>query len=291
VNVKGAFMQDEGDVMRFIGAQMPKIMYGTAWKKERTTQLVIEAVKAGFRGIDTACQPKHYAEPLVGDALRMLQGSGIKREELFIQTKFTPLEGQDPNNIPYDKDASLSEQVSQSFETSKKNLNTDYIDSLILHSPIFPFSDLLSVWRAMEIIYKRGEALQLGISNCYDLSVLKRLYDEAEIKPTIVQNRFYRDSDYDTVLREWCKTHEIIYQSFWSLTANPHILGSKEVITLAVKYKKSEAQIFFAYLISQGITPLSGTTSHTHMLEDLEAMTLSLSAEEIQSISSLLALE
>ena len=142
----------------------------------------------------------------------------------------------------------------------------------------------------MEIIYKRGEALQLGISNCYDLSVLKRLYDEAETKPTIVQNRFYRDSDYDTALREWCKTHAIIYQSFWSLTANTYLLGSKEVITLAMKYKKSEAQILFAYLMSQGITPLSGTTSHTHMLEDLEAMTLSLTADEIQSISSLLAL-
>lgn len=283
-------MQDEGGSMRFKGAQMPKIMYGTAWKKERTTELVIEAVQAGFRGIDTACQPKHYAEALVGDALRVLQGSGIKREELFIQTKFTPLAGQDPNNIPYDKNASLSEQVSQSFETSKKNLNTDYIDSLVLHSPLFPFSDLLRVWRSMETIYKRGEALQLGISNCYDLSVLKRLYHEAEIKPTIVQNRFYRDSDYDTALRAWCKTHAIVYQSFWSLTANPHLLGSKEVITLAMKYKKSEAQIFFAYLISQGITPLSGTTSHTHMSEDLEAMTLSLTVEEIQSISSLLAL-
>jgi diketogulonate reductase-like aldo/keto reductase len=270
---------------------MPKIIYGTAWKKERTTELVIEAVKTGFRGIDTACQPKHYAEALVGDALVALQSLGIEREALFIQTKFTPLAGQDPNNIPYDQNASLDEQVLQSFETSKKNLNTDYIDSLVLHSPLFPFSDLLSVWRAMETIYKRGEALQLGISNCYDLSVLKRLYDEAEIKPTIVQNRFYRDSDYDTALREWCKTHAIIYQSFWSLTANPHILGSKEVITLAVKYKKSEAQIFFAYLMSQGITPLSGTTSHTHMLEDLEAMSLSLSAEEIQSISSLLAFE
>jgi len=283
VIIKEALVQGESDMSRFRGAKMPKIIYGTAWKKERTTDLVIEAVKAGFRGIDTACQPKHYAEALVGDALRLLQGSGIKREDLFIQTKFTPLEGQDPNNIPYDKDASLSEQVSQSFETSKKNLKTDYIDSLVLHSPLFPFSDLLSVWRAME-------ALQLGISNCYDLSVLKRLYDEAEIKPTIVQNRFYRDSDYDTALREWCRTHAIIYQSFWSLTANTYLLGSKEVITLAMKYKKSEAQILFAYLMSQGITPLSGTTSHTHMLEDLEAMTLSLTADEIQSISSLLAL-
>lgn len=284
-------MQCESDVMRLTGAKMPKIIYGTAWKKERTTELVIEAVKSGFRGIDTACQPKHYAEPLVGEALTVLQGLGIEREALFIQTKFTPLAGQDPNNIPYDKNASLREQVFQSFETSKKNLHTDYIDSFVLHSPLFPFSDLLNVWSAMETIYKRGEALQLGISNCYDLSVLKRLYDEAEIKPSIVQNRFYRDSDYDTTLRQWCKTHEIMYQSFWSLTANPHILGSKDVITLARKYKKSEAQIFFAYLMSQGITPLSGTTSHAHMLEDLEAMTFSLTYNEIQSISSLLTPE
>lgn len=282
-------MQDESEVMRLRGAKMPKIMYGTAWKKERTTELVIEAVKTGFRGIDTACQPKHYAEPLVGDALTVLQGLGIEREALFIQTKFTPLAGQDPNHIPYDKNASLHEQVFQSFQTSKKNLHTDYIDSFVLHSPLFPFVDLLSVWRAMETIYKRGEALQLGISNCYDLSVLKRLYDEAEIKPSIVQNRFYRDSDYDTALRQWCKTHAIKYQSFWSLTANPHLLGSKEIITLAMKYKKSEAQIFFAYLMSQGITPLSGTTSHTHMLEDLEAMTLILTEHEIKSITSLLA--
>lgn len=284
-------MQDESNVTRLTGAKMPKIIYGTAWKKERTKELVIEAVRSGFRGIDTACQPKHYTEPLVGDALTVLQAQGIKRESLFVQTKFTPLAGQDPNHIPYDKNASLSEQVFQSFETSKKNLKTDYIDSLVLHSPLFPFSDLLSVWRAMETIYKRGEALQLGISNCYDLSVLKRLYDEAEIKPTIVQNRFYRDSDYDTELRQWCNTHTIMYQSFWSLTANPHLLGSEEVVRLAMKYKKSEAQIFFAYLVSQGITPLSGTTSHEHMLEDLEAVTLSLTTSEIESISSLLALE
>lgn len=266
-------------------AQMPKIIYGTAWKKEQTTRLVMEALKAGFRGIDTACQPKHYAEPLVGDALQL---SGIKREELFVQTKFTPLEGQDPDTVPYHKDASLTEQVAQSFETSKKNLKTSYIDSLLLHSPLFPFSHLLEVWRAMEAIYKRGEVLQLGISNCYDLGVLKRLYDEADIKPAVVQNRFYAQSDYDTELRQWCLQHDIVYQSFWSLTANPHILGSETMMQLAMKYRKSEAEIFFAYLISQHITPLSGTTSQTHMQQDLEAAEVLLSKDEIRSITALL---
>lgn len=281
-------MQNQSERITTAGAEMPKIIYGTAWKKERTAKLVIQAVKAGFIGIDTACQPKHYAEPLVGAALTALKSSGIKREELFIQTKFTPLSGQDQNMVPYDKNASLPMQVAQSFETSKTNLDTNYIDSFLLHSPLTPFSDLLIVWRAMETIYKRGEALRLGISNCYDLEVLQRLYNEVEIKPSIVQNRFYRDSGYDATLRKWCATHKIVYQSFWSLTANPHILESKELKALAMKYRKSEAQIFFAYLISQGIVPLSGTTSPEHMLQDLEATSLILTLDEISGISSLL---
>lgn len=127
-----------------------------------------------------------------------------------------------------------------------------------------------------------------GDGNHYDLEVLQHLYNEAEIKPSVVQNRFYRDSGYDATLREWCATHNIIYQSFWSLTANPHILESKELIALAMKYRKSEAQIFFAYLISQGIVPLSGTTSPEHMLQDLEATSLTLTPDEISGISSLL---
>lgn len=265
--------------------KMPKIIYGTAWKKEHTTRLVMEALKAGFRGIDTACQPKHYAEPLVGDALTLYD---IKREELFIQTKFTPIAGQDTNSVPYDKNLSLNEQVLQSFEVSKRNLKTSYIDSLLLHSPLFPFSHLLRVWHAMEEIYRRGEVMQLGISNCYDLEVLKRLYQEVDIQPSIVQNRFYSDSNYDKELREWCQTHKITYQSFWSLTANPHILGSDIVIKLAIKYQKSEAQIFFAYLMSQNITPLSGTTSQEHMQQDLKAGELSLTHDEIAAITSLL---
>ncbi|MDM5270844.1 aldo/keto reductase [Sulfurovum sp. zt1-1] len=264
---------------------MPSIIYGTAWKKEQTTRLVLDALEAGFRGIDTACQPKHYSEALVGDAIVL---SGIDRRDLYIQTKFTPVEGHDPNTIPYDKDASLFEQVLQSFEVSKQNLKSDYVDALILHSPLFPFSNLLEVWRAMEKIYETDGAKMLGISNCYDLSVLKRLYDEARIKPSIVQNRFYEQSDYDTELRQWCKEHHIAYESFWSLTANPHILNSDTIIKLAIKYRKTQPQIFFAYLISQGITPLSGTTSKEHMSEDLEANKIVLEREEIEQISSLL---
>lgn len=267
---------------------LPKIIYGTAWKKDATTSLVIEAVKNGFRAIDTACQPKHYAEERVGEALSLLYKEGFKREELFLQTKFTPVAGQDPNTVPYDKDAPFEVQVAQSFEVSKKNLQTPYVDSYVLHSPLFPSSHLLKVWEAMEQIYKRGEALYLGISNCYDLSVLQKLYEQSSVKPSFVQNRFYSDSDYDKELRAWCKTKGIIYQSFWTLTANPHLLASEVIIKLALKYKKSEAQILFNYLNSIGVIPLSGTTSSEHMIEDQMAFSFKLEKDEYESIEDLL---
>ena len=102
----------------------PTFIYGTAWKKEATTELVRMAVKAGFRAIDTANQPKHYSEVLVGEALEALAGDGISRNELFLQTKFTPLNGQD-ERVPYDPQADLKTQVRQSFQSSLEHLKTD----------------------------------------------------------------------------------------------------------------------------------------------------------------------
>ena len=133
-------------LMSMSTAAFPKLLYGTAWKKERTTSLVIDAIHAGFRGIDTACQPKHYNEAGVGEALKTLfTENKIKREELFIQTKFTSVDGQDPDNIPYDPNASLEEQVKQSFEKSCQNLGVTYLDSLVLHSPMKKFEDTMKV--------------------------------------------------------------------------------------------------------------------------------------------------
>ena len=150
-------MKNEEWLITNSGVNMPRLIYGTAWKKKRTTELVVKAVEAGFRGIDTACQPKHYSESLVGKALQDLQYKGYKRENLFVQTKFTPLKGQDPNNIPYDKHATPRIQVAQSFEVSQKNLRTDYVDSLVLHSPLASHRLLMTVWQAMEVIYKGEE--------------------------------------------------------------------------------------------------------------------------------------
>ena len=267
---------------------MPGLIYGTAWKKERTQALVETAVRCGFRGIDTACQPKHYHEAGVGEALKTLLAEGYTRDALFVQTKFTPFEGQDPANVPYDKNAPLSEQVSQSFRTSLSNLHTDYVDSLVLHSPLFPFARLMQVWEAMENIAHTGGARQLGISNCYDFGTFRRLFETAEIKPAVLQNRFYADTGYDAELRGFCDANAVCYQSFWSLTANPHLLGSEPVIRAALSRGVETPQVFYAYLMAKGIVPLDGTTSEQHMRDDLAVFTMALTPSEIESIDALL---
>ncbi|MFN8578940.1 MAG: aldo/keto reductase [Candidatus Sericytochromatia bacterium] len=267
--------------------KMPKIIYGTAWKKDKTDELVFKAVELGFRGIDTACQPKHYNEPLVGKALEKLSKIGIKRESLFLQTKFTSINGQDPNNIPYDKNADLETQVKQSFESSKKNLITDYIDSLVLHSPMSSHFLNMKVWGVLEKYHEKGEIKQLGISNCYDLKVLKDLYKDSNVKPSIIQNRFYNQTDYDKDIRNFCNQNNIIYQSFWTLTANPHILQSQVILEISKKINKTPAQILFIFLTQIGIAPLTGTCNEKHMQEDLSIFDFKLSQEDINKINSL----
>lgn len=269
------------------GVAMPRMIYGTAWKKDKTADLVTKAVKYGFRGIDTACQPKHYHEAGVGEAIQRLANEGIPRKDLYIQTKFTPLSGQDPFNIPYNKKAPLSDQVAQSFEVSKKNLGVNYVDGLILHSPLENIDQSMIAWQAMEQIHKQGETKQIGISNCYDLKILKQLFETATIKPTILQNRFYQDTDYDNKIREWCQQRKIIYQSFWTLTANPQILSSEPVQKAAQNYKKTAAQIFFRVLGDSGIVPLTGTCSDEHMQEDLQIFNFDLPISVMQEIASL----
>lgn len=256
---------------------MPKFMYGTAWKKERTCELVLAALQAGFRGIDTACQPKHYHEPGVGEALQAAIGSGlVERHGVFVQTKFTPLIGQDPARVPYERDAPIAEQVRQSFEASLQNLRCEYVDALVLHSPYPTMDETLAAWRAMEAIHASGRARSLGISNCYSLETLRGLYEQAAVKPSVVQNRFYATTGFDRELREWCRSNGrgVRHQSFWTLTANKQALATPALRALATERGVTTEALFFKYVMQLGITPLTGTTSHEHMRDDLAALTL-----------------
>jgi diketogulonate reductase-like aldo/keto reductase len=283
-------MNENDYVISAYGVKTPKLIYGTAWKKERTAALVEQAVALGFRGIDTACQPKHYDEPGVGAGLAACLGAqtGLARAEVYLQTKFTPADGQDPARMPYDPEAGLARQVEQSFAASLANLKTDYLDCLVLHSPLADMRQMAEVWQAMEAICEAGGTRQLGISNCYNPWLLKSLHEQAKVKPAVVQNRFYAQTGHDQDVLRVCRERGILYQSFWTLTANPDILAHPDVLALADTHGRTPAQIFFRFLSQNGIIPLTGTTSAEHMREDLAIFEFALEEAECAAVAGLL---
>ena len=198
------------------------------------------------------------------------------------------MSGQDPTRIPYDPNAPLSEQVAQSFATSLRNLQTDYLDSLLLHSPLPIADQTMTAWQAMESLVDIGGVKQLGISNCYSLEQLKTLCDGARVKPAVVQNRFYAESAYDREIRAFCRKRRIAYQSFWTLTANAQVLAHDTITRLASIYGRTPAQILFRYLTQIGVVPLTGTRSEQHMRQDLEIFEFELTDGERDLVDAML---
>lgn len=266
----------------------PGFIYGTAWKEEATAALATAAVEAGFRGIDTANQPRHYQEALVGEALEGLEQAGIPRSSLFLQTKFTPANGHD-HRIPYDTQQALAVQVNQSFQSSLINLKTDFVDSYLLHGPYshpgLGHADW-EVWEAMEEIHGSGGARMIGISNVNHLQ-LAQLLERASVEPTVVQNRCFANRGWDREVREICRQRGIMYQGFSLLTANVPVLGHPKVKTIAERLSCQPAQVVFRFALQVGMVPLTGTTQKRHMQEDLAVFSLELTDEEVDFMESI----
>ena len=260
-------------------------MYGTAWKKDATKRLVKTAVESGFTAIDTANQLIHYDEALVGEALVALAQHGVKREQLFLQTKFTPVNGQD-HRTPYDVSATITTQVQQSFESSLQHLHTDILDSYVLHGPYSRMGlskEDWEVWTALEGLYQAKKARMIGISNV-SAGQLTELCEKASIKPMVVQNRCYAAMGWDKDVRDICQTHHIIYQGFSLLTANQHVLRDPEIWAIAKRVGAGPLQVIFRFAQQIGMLPLTGTTNEEHMKEDLHIEHFDLTQEDIDKI-------
>lgn len=271
---------------------LPAFLYGTAWKEDRTQELVLQALNSGFTGIDTANQRRHYFEEAVGFGIQyFLNNSTKQREDLFIQTKFTFATGQD-HRKPYNERDTYSNQVIQSFESSLSHLQTEYLDSYVLHGPLYTVGLCdadWEAWTAMETLIPEKKVRFLGISNV-NFDQLLTLYNEATIKPAFVQNRCFAVTQWDKEIRDFCTSHGIIYQGFSLLTANQHYLFNPLIRTIAIKYQKTIPQVIFRFAQDMQMLPLTGTTSQQHMNEDLQGTHFQLTKEErllIESISSL----
>ena len=268
--------------------KFPSFIYGTAWKEDATAELVEKAVSTGFSAIDTANQPRHYQEHLVGEALLRLVSKGTKREGLFLQSKFTPANGHD-QRIPYDPTENLTTQVKQSFESTLKNLHTDHLDSYLLHGPYTQpglGDEDWEVWSAIEELYKAGKTRFIGISNV-NIIQLKLLSEKAEIKPMVVQNRCFANQGWDSEIRGFCKTNQIVYEGFSLLTANPFVIQSPEVRSIARELGRTPEQVVFCFAMQAGMIPLTGTTNDQHMKEDLQTVDFELKDDDVQLIEAI----
>jgi len=271
------------------GTRVPSFLYGTAWKEDDTQRCVEDALAAGFRGIDTANQRRHYFEAGVGAAIaKSLSRGQITREDLFLQTKFTSIDGQD-NRLPYDPRAPVDVQVKQSFASSLEHLQTGFIDSYVLHGPSRSrglTSDDWSIWRAMEGLHREGKVKLLGISNV-SLEQLQLLCESAKIRPAFVQNRCFARRGWDQDIRAYCRENQVIYQGFSLLTANQQIFESPRFFEIVDRVGCTPAQAVFRFALQIGMLPLTGTTDPSHMREDLDSVKFELSSEDIQTIEGL----
>ncbi|KAF2279073.1 aldo-keto reductase-like protein [Westerdykella ornata] len=260
-----------------------RFIYGTAWKKDRTKGLVELALENGFRAVDTAAQPRHYQEEEVGRGIRAWlskrgDGGGVReRGDIYVQTKYTTPAGQDLNNMPYDPSEPLETQIRTSVASSLRNLRpqedsdeNSYLDCVLLHSPLPTINQTIQAWKILET-YVPDRIRALGISNV-TLPVLQAIQESSTIKPSVVQNRFYPQTRYDGPLRAFCREQGISYQSFWTLTGNPHLLRSEPVSSLAQAANVGTATALYAFVMDLDIMVLNGTTSANHMREDLDGI-------------------
>ena len=265
------------------------IMYGTAWKEDRTKALVLEAIAAGFRAFDTANQRKHYVEEEVGAAVRTAIASGtVTQGDLFLQTKFTYQHGQD-HRLPYDPDCDLTTQVRQSIASSLEHLGVPRIDSYLLHGPSrsggLGQADW-ETWRAMEDAVDEGVVGLLGISNV-SADQLDALLAHARIRPVFVQNRCLARAGWDAEVRALCYPHNVIYQAFSLLSGNRQILLKPRVTEIARHHNKTVPQIVFRFAVQLGMLPLTGTTDAAHMRHNLDISDFTLTRDETETMLSL----
>lgn len=184
--------------------------------------------------------------------------------------------------MPYDPRASIPEQVQASIKSSLHHLRVSetgegdddtYIDTLVLHSPLPTLKDTIEAWTTVET-YVPHRIRNVGVSNC-PADVLEALYNspQVRIKPAVVQNRFYADTGYDVAVRAFCRQHDMIFQSFWTLTANLRLLMSRLIADLADLAGISKAAALYALVLGlQNAVILDGTTNDTHMADDLQSL-------------------
>lgn len=249
------------------GVEMPILGFGVYQiPKEETKKCVLDAIKVGFRAIDTA--QSYFNEAEVGEAIAEC---GIPREELFITTKVWI------DNYGY-------ENCKKSVMESLKKLRTDYIDLVLLHQP---FADYYGAYRALEELYEEGKIRAIGVSNFYpdrltDICLFGRkiipAINQVEVNPLNAQ----------TLAQESIEKHGVKMEALAPFGEGRNGLFTNEtLITIGKKYDKSAAQVMLRWLIQRGVIIACKSTHIERMEENFNVFDFELSADDMKEINNL----
>ncbi|CDM68408.1 Oxidoreductase, aldo/keto reductase family protein [Clostridium bornimense] len=248
------------------GLKMPILGYGVYQvSKEECQQCVMDALKVGYRSIDTA--QSYFNEEQVGNAIVK---SGIPREDIFLTTKVWI------EHYSY-------EETLASVKESMEKLQTNYLDLLLLHQP---FADIYGAYRALEELYEAGKVKAIGISNFYpdrmidiaSFSKIKPMVNQVEVHPLHQQEEAKQWMDkYNIQIEAWAPFGE----------GRGDIFNNPVLAKIGEKYGKSVAQVILRWHIQRGVVVIPKTTHIERMKENFNVFDFTLSQEDMNLIADL----
>lgn len=245
--------------------KMPVIGFGTFMLNgEICEDAVVSAIKVGYRMIDTA--EAYGNETAVGNGIIK---SGIDRNELFLVTKV--------NYKSY-------ENARAAVEQSLKNLQTDYIDLLLLH---WPFANYYAAWRELEQLYTEGKIRAIGVSN-FEPAQLVDLIAYNKIAPVVnqIETNLYCQR---TEERKWLDKKNVAHMAYAPLGQGNRneMFQESAVTTLAEKYHKTASQILLRFLIQTNVIVIPRSSKPKHIKENFEIFDFALTDHEMEQLSAL----
>lgn len=248
------------------GIKMPMLGYGVYQvTKDECERCVLDALKVGYRSIDTA--QSYFNEEEVGNAL---EKSGVPRDEIFLTSKVWV------EHYGY-------EECKKSVEVSLKKLKTDYIDLMLLHQP---FSDYYGAWRALEELYEAGKLRAIGISNFYADRMVD-IASFARIRPMVNQIEIHPHNQ-QIVAKEWNEKYGLQLEA-WAPFGEGRggMFELPELKVIADKYNKTVAQVILRWHLQRGIVVIPKSTHIGRMKENFNVFDFELTADDMSAIAYL----
>lgn len=248
------------------GVKMPILGYGVYQvTKDECERCVLDALKAGYRAIDTA--QSYFNEEEVGSAIAK---SGVPREEIFLTTKV------------WIEHYGYNECRASVLESMRK-LQTNYIDLMLLHQP---FGDYYGAWRALEDLYEEGKLRAIGISNFYPDRMID-LASFSRIKPMVNQIEIHPFNQ-QIEAKKWNEKYGLQVEAWAPFGEGREGLFENEVLkVIGEKYGKTTAQVILRWHLQRGIVVIPKSTHYERMVENFDVFDFTLSDEDMSAIAAL----